>query len=84
MFSVLPVVYCKAVPIPLEGKEDKSLYQCPCYRTEDRGQTYIFTAQLKTRYNPRKWILAGVGLLLDVEGVSDEAAISKKVDKEKK
>jgi len=33
--------------------------------------------------NPRKWILAGVGLLLDVEGVSDEAAISKKEKKEK-
>lgn len=44
MFSVLPVVYCKAVPIPVEGKEDKSLYQCPCYKTEDRGNTYVFTA----------------------------------------
>lgn len=44
MFSVLPVVYCKAMPIPVEGKEDKSLYQCPCYKTEDRGNTYVFTA----------------------------------------
>jgi dynein heavy chain len=42
MFSVLPVVYCKALIIPAEGKEDKSIYQCPCYRTEDRGNTYIF------------------------------------------
>lgn len=81
MFSVLPVVYCKALPVPAEGKEDKSLYNCPCYRTEDRGNTYIFPAQLKTRYNPRKWILAGVALLLDVEGISDEAAVSKKEKK---
>jgi dynein heavy chain len=44
MFSVLPVVYCRALPIPQEGKEDKSLYQCPCYKTEDRGNTYVFTA----------------------------------------
>lgn len=26
MFSVLPVVYCKAMPIPPEGKEDKNFY----------------------------------------------------------
>ena len=81
MFSVLPVVYCKALMVPTEGKEDKALYMCPCYRTEDRGNTYIFTGQLKTRLNPRKWILAGVALLLDVEGVSDEAASAKKEKK---
>lgn len=23
MFSVLPVTYCKAIPLPPEGKEDK-------------------------------------------------------------
>jgi len=33
----------------------------------------VFTGQLKTRYAPRKWILAGVAMILDVEGVSDEA-----------
>lgn len=49
MFSVLPVVYCKALPAQAEGKEDKNLYQCPAYKTEDRGNTYVFTAQLRTR-----------------------------------
>lgn len=83
MFSVLPVVYCKAQPVPLEGKEDKNLYMCPVYKTEDRGNTYVFTAQLKTRYMPRKWILAGVAILMDVEGVSDEST-KKAVEKEKK
>jgi dynein heavy chain len=43
MFSVLPVVYCKAVPVPPEGKEDKNYYMCPAYKTEDRGNTYVFT-----------------------------------------
>lgn len=43
MFSVLPVVYCKAVPVPPEGKEDKNNYMCPAYKTEDRGMTYVFT-----------------------------------------
>lgn len=78
MFSVLPVVYCKAMPIPADGKEDKSLYQCPCYKTEDRGNTYVFTAQLKTRYSPRKWILSGTSLILDVEGVGENMGAAKK------
>jgi dynein heavy chain len=77
MYSVLPVVYCKALLIPTEGKEDKSLYQCPCYKTEDRGSTYVFTAQLKTRYSPRKWILSGCSLILDVEGVGENLGAAK-------
>ena len=75
MFFVMPVIYCKALPLQKEqkeGKEDKSIYQCPCYKTEDRGNTYVFTAQLKTRHIPRKWILAGVAMLMDVEGVQEE------------
>lgn len=76
MFFLMPVVYCKALPLPEVGKEDKSLYKCPVYKTEDRGNTYVFEAQLKTRLDPRKWILASVVMLMDVEGVAD--AIVKK------
>jgi dynein heavy chain len=71
MFSVIPVVYCKAVPLPPEGKEDKTVYQCPAYKTEDRSAAYVFTAQLKTCGPPPKWILAGVAIIINVEGVSD-------------
>jgi dynein heavy chain, axonemal len=81
MFSVIPVVFCRAAVIPAEGKEDKSLYQCPAYKTEDRGSTYVFTAQLKTKVSPRKWILAGVAIIMDVEGVSDESTAKKKEEK---
>lgn len=73
----MPVVYCKAMPVSIDGKEDKNLYMCPVYKTEDRGNTYVFTAQLKTRFAPRKWILAGVAIIMDVEGVSDEHAVKK-------
>lgn len=72
MFSVIPVVYCKALPLPTEGKEDKTIYQCPAYKNEDRSATYVFTAQLKTRQPPRKWVLAGVAIIMDVEGLSDD------------
>ena len=72
MFSVIPVVYCKALALPAEGKQDKMVYQCPAYKTEQRNMTYVFTAQLKTRHAPRKWTLAGVAIIMDVQGLSDE------------
>jgi len=50
------------------------VYYCPAYKTEDRGREgFVFMAQLKTKHNPRKWILAGVGLLMDVESVIEDA-----------
>ena len=79
MYFTMPVCRCISTKMPDIEREDKSLYQCPVYRTEARGNTYIFTAQLKTpqRYDPRKWVLAGVAMILDVEGISDEAKVEK-------
>ena len=70
-FSVVPVVNCRAGLAPPPGKEDPNQYMCPVYMTTNRGNTYVFTAQLKTKAPARKWILAGVAMILDVEGVSD-------------
>ncbi len=42
------------------------VYMCPVYKTEQRGPTYVFSSQLKTKSPPARWILAGVALLLDV------------------
>ena len=76
-FSVVPVINCRAVMVAPEGKEEKGIYQCPVYKTETRGATYVFTAQMKTKQPPQKWILAGVAIILDVEGVSDAFALGK-------
>jgi len=67
----MPVVNCRAAPLQTDAKKEQGLYMCPVYKTETRGATYVFTAQLKTKHNPSKWTLAGVALILDVEGVSD-------------
>lgn len=75
-FSVVPVVNCKAYQRP-ENKEEKGIYPCPVYKTGKRGATYVFTAQLKTKHPPQKWILAGVAGILDVEGISDKYIIGK-------
>jgi dynein heavy chain len=79
-FSVVPVVHCVAALAPETGKEDKNSYKCPVYKTEARGATYVFAAQLKTnatKYPPQKWVIAGVAIILDVEGISDSYAPGK-------
>lgn len=44
MYCVMPVTYCRAELAPTDGRVDKSIYECPVYKTEDRGGTYVFTA----------------------------------------
>lgn len=45
MFCPLPVCYCKALQVQETGslREDKTIYQCPCYKIEDRKGTFVFT-----------------------------------------
>jgi len=74
-FSIVPVVNCKATII--SDKEDKTVYHCPVYKTIDRMMTYVFPAQLKTKYPPAKWIIAGVAMILDVPGTGDTFAPGK-------
>ncbi|KFV50849.1 Dynein heavy chain 9, axonemal, partial [Gavia stellata] len=53
----MPVIFIKAIHI-------RSMYPCPVYKTRQRGSTYVWTFNLKTKENPSKWVLAGVALLL--------------------
>jgi len=70
MFSIVPVIWCKAY-IFVEGRPEKFIYQCPVYKTVFRGPTYVFTAQIPTKKPARKWILAGVACIMDVDGMSE-------------
>lgn len=64
MFMIMPVVTCKAV---LAEKLDmKGMYSCPVYKTEQRGPTWVFDAQLKTKSPAARWLLAGVCMVMDV------------------
>merc|ERR1712000_498587 len=63
MFSRMPIINVKALAA---DKIDVStgIYVCPAYKTEKRGsQTYVFCAQLKTKFPPGKWVLSGVALI---------------------
>ncbi|NXQ15458.1 DYH9 protein, partial [Peucedramus taeniatus] len=60
----MPVVFIKAIS---DDKQDtRGLYPCPLYKTRQRGPTYVWTFNLKTKENPSKWVLAGVALLLQI------------------
>ena len=66
LYPPLPLILIKA---QTQGKDEaRDVYQCPVYMTQDRGPTFVFTAGLKTKANPIKWVLAGVALLMDVSG----------------
>lgn len=77
-FSVVPVINVKAAMVQKDSKEDKGVYKCPTYMTIARGNTYVFEAQLKTKQPPQKWIMAGVAMILDVEGVADAYTLEDK------
>jgi dynein heavy chain len=67
MFCKMPIINVKALAA---DKVDVStgFYVCPCYKTEMRGPTFVFCAQLKTKSTSGKWVLAGVALIMDASG----------------
>jgi len=70
MFFRMPVINCRAgigdEMLGGSGKDTKNLYICPTYCTPKRRPNYVFSAQLKTKHNPGKWVLSGVAMILDV------------------
>lgn len=66
MFSKMPVMTVRAVSAE-KADTSNGIYVCPCYKTEFRGPTFVFCAQLKTKSAAAKWVLAGVALIMDVQ-----------------
>ena len=66
MYCEMPIVNVRAVNAEKLEAETKGSFACPVYKTEQRGPTFVFMSQLKTKSPPARWILAGVSLLLDV------------------
>ncbi|EMP29854.1 Dynein heavy chain 11, axonemal [Chelonia mydas] len=60
----MPVIFVRA--IPTDRQETKNIYECPVYKTKNRGPTYVWTFNLKSKDKSAKWVLAGVALLLAV------------------
>ena len=64
MFYQMPVMQCKAVLS--EKAEGTNQYWCPVYKTQQRGPTYVFSANLRTKSPSAKWVLASVVLIMDI------------------
>lgn len=69
----MPVLFIKA--IPLDKQDVRGTYDCPVFKTKERGRAneqvavgvcpgFVWSLNLKTKVNPNKWILAGVAMLL--------------------
>ena len=75
----MPIIHL--IAIPAKERRMKDYYDCPCYYVSQRGGgnppgSYVFFGQLKTSeptvntlygVYQYKWVLAGVGMLLQIE-----------------
>ncbi|KAL7679175.1 putative AAA+ ATPase domain, dynein heavy chain region D6 P-loop domain-containing protein [Plasmopara halstedii] len=76
MYALMPVLTCRAI-VNTENKDQTGgfgidgkggairVYECPVYRTQERGPTFLFTSPLRTKVPPAKWVLAGVAMLME-------------------
>ncbi|KAG7392404.1 hypothetical protein PHYPSEUDO_000812 [Phytophthora pseudosyringae] len=81
MYVSMPVLTCRAV-VNTANKDTSgnsgggggkagaatsgNVFECPVYRTQQRGPTLIFMSPLRTKVPPAKWVLAGVAMLMEV------------------
>lgn len=64
MFSEMPVIQCKAILV--DKMETNGVYRCPVYKTAQRGPTYVFTGNLRSKMPSPKWVLAGVCMVMEI------------------
>jgi dynein heavy chain len=64
MFCDMPIINARAVSI--DKAEKNNIYFCPTYKTTQRGPTWVFSAQLKTKSPAARWVLAGVAMVFDI------------------
>jgi dynein heavy chain len=63
MFCPVPIINCRAILAELLNLN--GFYSCPTYMTNQRGPTFVFCAQLKTKSLAGRWVLAGVAMIMD-------------------
>ena len=63
METLMPVLNVRSILI--EKLDLKGIFSCPVYKTQQRGPTYVFQAQLKTKSIPMRWVMAGVCCVFD-------------------
>ena len=64
MFAMLPVIHIR--PTVISDKVEATIFSCPVYKTQNRGNTYVFQLQLKSKFDSGKWVLAGVVAVMEI------------------
>eukprot|EP00760_Papus_ankaliazontas_P032316 PhM_4_TR5746/c0_g1_i1/m.34437/K10408/DNAH; dynein heavy chain, axonemal len=59
----MPVVWMRGVVASKFDGQD--MYECPVYRTTQRGIGFVCSLHLKTKDDPSKWTLSGTAMILD-------------------
>lgn len=49
----------------LEKLDEKGIFSAPVYKTQQRGPTYVFSAQIKTKSPAARWVMAGCCCVFD-------------------
>ncbi|KAJ9460839.1 Dynein beta chain [Diplonema papillatum] len=64
LYSRIPVTTIRSLPVSKVDRRDQ--YECPLYKTQQRGPGIVTGLWLRTKAPARKWTVAGVALILDV------------------
>ncbi|ESS67196.1 hypothetical protein TCDM_04102 [Trypanosoma cruzi Dm28c] len=64
LYPKMPIMTVRSLPLSKIDRRDQ--YECPVYKTQQRGPGYVVGFWLKTKQPAKKWTIAGVGLILDV------------------
>eukprot|EP00756_Hemistasia_phaeocysticola_P024345 Hpha_TRINITY_DN15946_c1_g2::TRINITY_DN15946_c1_g2_i1::g.73102::m.73102/K10408/DNAH; dynein heavy chain, axonemal len=64
LHSLLPVVTIRALPSNKVDRKDQ--YECPLYKTQARGFSFVTSVWLRSKQPVHKWIIAGAACVLDV------------------
>jgi len=62
MTAPMPVINARTAAADRTAPNE---FSCPCYKTMQRGPTYVFSASLKTKLRPDKWVLGGTCLIME-------------------
>lgn len=64
LYPKMPIMQVRSLPLAKIDRRDQ--YEAPVYKTQERGPGFVVGFFLKSKQPARKWVIAGVGLLLDV------------------
>ncbi|RNF12557.1 dynein heavy chain 9, axonemal isoform 2 [Trypanosoma rangeli] len=64
LYPKMPIMTVRSLPLAKIDRRDQ--YECPVYKTQQRGPGFVVGFWLRTKQPARKWTIAGVGLILDV------------------